>query len=174
LTYASLGPLANSINQAVAVRNVYTINSVLQSNGNMVRLQLLQNQRTLSVVQKTGTLLAGTSAGVSVFGTLSDTITEQTILRVNNNPIRNLQFNDVTSEFYGVRANTTQPQGYLAILFNDHNPVMNAQSAFKGDQLQGSAQFDIASNIVGAAGSNTGEIVQDMIYGEPQVAGASS
>jgi hypothetical protein len=173
LTYASLGPLANSINQAVVVRNVTTINSQLQSNANQVRLALLQNQRTMNVIQKTGTLLAGTSAGVSVFGTLSDAITEQTILRVNNNPIRNLQYNDVTAAFYGYRFQTVMPTGYLPISFVDSDPAANSFAAFKGDQLTGSAQFDIAANVVGAAGSNQGEIIQDMIYGEPQVAGQS-
>lgn len=170
LVYASLGPLRNSISQAVSVKNVFQINTVLQSNANNLRLQLLQNQRTLNVMLKTGTSLAGTSAGVSAFGTLSDTITEQEYLRVNNNPIRNLQYHDATKEYYGYRFDTVIPQGYQNISFSDSNPAPNAFAGFKGERLPGSAQFDLASNVVGAAGTNIGEVVQDMIYGEPQVA----
>lgn len=173
-TYASLGPLQNSIAQAVCVRNVYNVSQILQANATNVRLQLLQNQRTMNVVQKTGTLKAGTSAGVSAFATLSDTITEQTQLVVNNNQIRNLQYNDVTKEFYGSRMDTVQPQGYLGISFVDGQPANHAVSAFKGDRLPGSAQFNINTNVVGAAASNAGEVIQDMIYGEPVVAGAGA
>jgi hypothetical protein len=160
--------------QAVRVLNTYQINTVLQTNATNTRLQLLQNQRTLNVIAKTGTLLAGTSAGVSVFGTLSDAILEQSYLRVNNNPIRNLQYNDASKEYYGYRFDTVQPQGYEMISFDDGNPVSNPHTGFRGERLPGSSQFDIAANVVGAAGTNVGEIIQDMIYGEPQVAGASS
>jgi hypothetical protein len=174
LVYVSLGDLQNSIAQAVCVRNVTNINSILQSNANGVRLVLLQNQRTMNVIQKTGTSQAGTSAGVSAFATLSDTFTEQTIIRVNNNPIRNLQFNAQTKEFYGQRFNTVLPTGYLNISFVDGQPAPNVYAAVKGDQFPGGAQFDIAANIQNANAANVGEVVQDMIYGEPVVAGASS
>jgi hypothetical protein len=174
LVYASMGPLRNSVFQAVRVLNTYQINTVLQSNATNTRLQLLQNQRTLNVTAKTGTLLAGTSAGVTVFGTLSDTILEQAYLRVNNNPIRNLQYDDATAEFYGFRLGSVQPTGYLMISFEDGVPQPNPHTGFRGERLPGSSQFDIAANVVGAAGTNVGEIIQEMIYGEPQVAGASS
>lgn len=172
-TYASLGPLKNSIAQAVCVRNVYQINSVLQANSTNVRLQLLQNQRTMNVVVKTGTLLAGTSPGVSVYATLSDGITEQNQLLVNNNPIRNLQYNSVSKEFYGSRANTHIPTGYFNSSFIDGFPASHAVSGFKGENLLGSAQFNQNANVVGANSANIGEVIQDMIYGEPVVAGQS-
>src|SRR5271168_3280238 len=41
VNYASLGKLRNAISQAVVVRSLYPINTVIQSNGNQVRLQLL-------------------------------------------------------------------------------------------------------------------------------------
>jgi len=173
LVYASLGPLATSIQQAVRVLNVTSLTSVLQANSNGVRLALLQNQRTLNVIQKTGTSQAGVSAGVSAFGTLSDTQTEQTILRTNNNPIRNLQFNDATAEFYGYRFDTVMPTGYLNLSFTDSNPLPNVHTGFRGEKLPGGTQFDIATNVVGAGGTNIGEIIQDMVYGEPVIAGQS-
>ena len=173
LNYASLGKLAPAIAQAVCVRNVFGINSILQANANNQRLVLLQNQRTMNVVTKTGTILANTTAGVTVFGTLSDQITEQTILRVNNNPIRNLQYDDVTGEFYGSRANGVQPTGYKNISFVDGFPASHDQTAMKGDMLSPGAQFDIATNVVAANAANGGEVIQDMIYGEPVIAGQS-
>jgi hypothetical protein len=172
--YAQLGPLRNSIAQAVNVRNTYSISSILQTNANNQRLQLLQNQRTQNIIVKTGTSLAGTSAGVSAFGTLSDTILEQTYARLNNNPIRNLQYNDTTKEFYGYRFDTVLPQGYLNISFEDSQPLPNVFAGLRGERLPGSTQFDVASNVVGAAGTNVGEVIQDMIYGEPVVVGAST
>src|SRR5271163_4982759 len=171
VNYASLGKLRNAISQAVVVRSLYPISSALQANGNQVRLQLLQNQRTMAVILKTGTLLAGTSAGVSVFGTLSDFITDQEQLTVNNNPIRNLQYHTVTKEFYGWRNSTHLPQGYQLISFIDGNQNCHAVSAFKGERLPGSAQFNLIANIIGATGTNTGEVIQDQIFGEPVVAG---
>lgn len=171
LTYVSLGPLAASINQAVSVKNSYSIAGQLSSVQNQVRLQLLQNQRTLNVLTKTGTQQTGTSAGVVVYATLSDAILQQNQVRVNNNPVRNLQFNEVTKEFYGLRGNTVMPQGYLNISFSDGEPTPNSFAGFKGEQLPGSAQFDIAANVISSPANVTGEVVQDMIYGEPVVAG---
>ena len=172
LTYASLGPLANSIRQAVHVMNAYNINSTLAATGNLVRLQLLQNQRTLNVIKKIGVAATGLSAGVAAFASLAlpGVQTQQTILRVNNNPIRNLQLDEVSREFYGYRFDTELPPGYENYSFVDGNPNVNSYAAFKGDRLQGSAQFDIAANIQSAPANAAGIIVQDMIYGEPVIA----
>jgi hypothetical protein len=165
LTYISLGPLQNSVAQAVKVLNDIAINSVLTANASVVRLALLQNQKTTAVLQKTGTSQTSTS-GI-VYATLSDSICEQTILRVNNNPIRNLLLNSVTKEFYGFRMNTVQPQGYLGIFFDDGNPAPNAWTAIQGQNFPGGAQFDIAANVIGAAGGNIGDIIQEYIVGTP-------
>lgn len=174
LDYVQMSALQNSVWQAVSVKNVYTINSVLQSNANNVRLQLLQNQRTANVVLKTGTLLGSTSAGVSVFGSLSDAICEQTQIYANNNPIRNLQVNMCSKEFYAQRFNGGLIQGYLPISFVDSWPAINPHLAYKGEKLPGGAQLEVRSNVVGAAGTNQGEVIQDMIYGAPVVAGGAT
>jgi len=171
--YASLGPLSDKIGQAVCIRNVQPINSVLQANSATIRLAQLQNQRTNWVAQKTGTLAAGTNPGITVFDSLSDTIVEQTLLRKNNARIRNLYENSATKAWYSFRMQSTQPLGYLALLFDDGYPTANSWAAYQGDNplvLPSGAQFDIAAQVVGAAGTNYGEIIQEYTLGEPLVA----
>lgn len=171
--YASLGPLSDKIGQAVCIRNVQPINSVLAANSATIRLAQLQNQRTNWVAQKTGTLAAATSPGVTVFATLSDTIVEQTLLRKNNARIRNLFENSATKAWYSFRMQSTQPIGYLALLFDDGYPTANSWAAYQGDNplvLPSGAQFDIAAQVVGAAAANYGEIIQEYTLGEPLVA----
>jgi len=168
LDYVSLGPLRNSIKKAVCIRNIQSPAAVLSSAGNAVRLQLLQNYKTATVSVKKGTVLAGTSAGVVVYATLSDTITDQTVLRVDNKPLKNFQFDSVTKEFYGIRYQTVQPQGYLGISFVDG---YNSLTVFPGDGLPGGAQFDVAANVVIPSASNLIEVVQEMILGDVAAAG---
>ena len=171
--YASLGPLATKIGQAVCVRNDTPINSVLQSNSATIRLALLQNQRTNWVCQKTGTIAATGPGNNSSFATLSDTIVEQTLLRKNNQRIRDLYENSATKAWYSYRMNSTQPIGYLNLMFDDGAPTANAWAAYQGDNpavLPSGAQFDIAAQVLGAANGNAGEIIQEYTLGEPVVA----
>lgn len=170
-TFAQLGNLRNAIQQGVPVRNVQPISSVIQAAGTQVRLQQLQNQRTTAVALKTGTQLAGTSAGVLSFGTLAENITEQATLQVDNKLLRNMQNNDMTKEFYGFRQETVQPIGYLAFPFIDGEPANNSFAAYKGDKLPSGAQFNLLANVVTPAATNIGEVIQEMILGEPVVAG---
>jgi hypothetical protein len=169
LDYVSLGPIRNQLQNAVCIRNVQQPAGVLSSVATQTRFQLLQNYKTSTIGVKTGSLLAGSSAGVSVFATLSDSLTEQTVLRVDNKPLKNFQFNSVTAEFYGQRYNTVQPQGYLGISFVDGG---NALGVFPGDGLPGGAQFDVAGNVVTAAGTESMEVIQEMILGEVAPAGS--
>ena len=172
VVYAYLGPLAARIGQAVCIRSDQTINSVLQSNGPTTRLALLQNQRTQYVVLKTGQLAAGASPGVVAFSTLSDTITEQALLRKNNVRLRDLFNNSSTKAWYGYRMNTTQPIGYLGLFFDDGDPALNFFASYQGDNprvLPAGAQFDIAAQIVGANAANAGEVIQEYTLGDPKV-----
>jgi len=66
-----------------------------------------------------------------------------------------------------------QPTGYKNISFVDGFPASHDQTAMKGDMLSPGAQFDIATNVVAANAANGGEVIQDMIYGEPVIAGQS-
>lgn len=166
VNYAYLGPLASKIGQAVCIRNDIPISAVIQNNTSTTRIQLLQNQKTTAVIAKTGTLQAGTG---SPYATLSDTILEGTVLRKNNALIRNLFKNSITKDVYGQRLGAIQPQGYLGILFDDGYPTANAWASLRADQWGNAAQLDIASQVVGAAAGNQGEIIQEYIIGDPTV-----
>lgn len=172
-SYVQLGDYRNSIQQGVVTRNISPIASVIQGAGTQIRLLQLQNQRTTAVVLKTGTSLAGTTSGVSSFGTLSESITEQVTLQVDNKLLRNLQNNDMTKEFFGFRENTVQPIGYLVLPFDDGEPNNNAFSAYRGDKLTPGAQFNLLGNSTNPTGTNIGEVVQEIILGEPVVQGQS-
>ena len=169
-TYISLGGFQNSVAQAVKVLNDISIGAVLTAAATTTRLALLQNQKTTAIVQKTGTSQASTVG--TVYATLSDSIVEQTIVRLNNNPLRNLLLNSVSKEFYGFRMNTVQPLGYLGVFFDDGNPTPNSWTALQGQNFPGGAQFDVAANVVGAAATNIGDIIQEYIIGTPVVAGS--
>ena len=69
-----LGPLATSVSPAVVIRSEQSQTAPVLANGNAIRLQLLQKQKTTNIFIKTGTILAGTSSGVAVFGSMSDNV----------------------------------------------------------------------------------------------------
>jgi hypothetical protein len=171
-TYVSLGNFQNCIAQAVKVVNDNTISAVLQSAATQIRLALLQNQKTTAVIVKTGQTQSAT--GGNIFTTLSDTIMENTVVKLNNNPIRNLLVNSITKEFYGFRMNTTQPQGYLGIFFDDGQPNPSAYTAIQGQNFPGGAQFEVDANIVGPNAANGGDVIQEYIVGTPVVASSGS
>jgi hypothetical protein len=172
LTYLNLADRAADVGQAVSVLNDNTIpTGTLSANGNLVRLALLQNQKTTALIVKTGTILAAT--GGSIFATLSDGILDQTIARLNNNPIRNLISDRVTREFYAYRLGVEGNPGYLPILFDDGFPANNSFTALRGNLFPGSQQFDVAASVIGAAGTNGGNVLQEYILGKPVVASGS-
>ena len=164
--YEILGALANQINTAVVIRSTQQVPSaIISANSNTLqRLQLLQKQKTLNVVLKAGTVLAGTSTGVTAYGTLSDTIYDQTQLMVDNKPIRNNFSNFAQKEYAGYAFDSVLPQGYLNFPFIDS---MNPLTAYPADQLSGGSTYEIDSAIIGGAAGNLSEIIQEQSLGTP-------
>lgn len=170
LDYANLGPqLDASIAKAIVQRNDYFVSNSLVNAGNAVRLNLLQNAKTTNVLVKTGVLQAGSS---NIYATLSDSIIEQAILRVNQSPIRNLQYDDVTDFFYAWRNGRFKKPGYLLLSLDDGEPSTNPHAALRANEYSGSTQFDVAANIIGPSATNLGEVMQEIILGEPVIATA--
>jgi hypothetical protein len=163
--YEILGPLANNVPSGICIRNEQNATGVVTAVANNVRLLLLQKQKTTFVNVKTGTLLTGSSAGVSVFGALSDTMLEMTQLIVDNKPIRNNFNNFAAKEYGGFVFDTTLPQGYLTFPFDDS---MNPLTFYRGDLLAGGSNFEIDTNIATANANNACLIVQEQVYGDPQ------
>jgi hypothetical protein len=169
--YEILGALAESISSAVVIRNTQNVpqSQITSAASTLQRLQLLQKQKTTNILVKSGTLQAGTSAGVSVYATLSDLIFQQTQIIVDNKPIRNNFLNAAYKEYAGYSFDARLPQGYLPFSFLDS---MNPLTAYPADQLAGGSVFELDSQVLTGGASNFAEIIQEMYLGVPG-AGAS-
>lgn len=164
--YEILGALAESISSAVVIRNTQNVpqSQITSAASTLQRLQLLQKQKTTAILLKSGTLAAGTSAGVSVYATLSDLIFQQTQLIVDNKPVKNNFLNAAFKEYCGYAFDARQPQGYLAFPFIDS---MNPLTAYPADQLAGGSVFELDSQVLTGGASNFAEVIQEMYLGVP-------
>lgn len=161
--YSLLGTFNNKIRTGVVLRNeqVFTGFTAL---ANATRISALQKQITTNVVIKSGTTLAGSTAGVHAFATLADTQLGRTSIIVDNKPVRNNTANYAMKGFLERQFNTIIPAGYLLLSFVDGK---NAQLAYRGDALSGGSTFEVQSDILTAAATNRQQIVQEMIMGGP-------
>lgn len=167
--YDILGPLATSIASAVVIRSEQ-LNTTLTSVANNQRVQILQKQKTTNIIVKSGVLLTGTSAGVQVYASLSDTILDFTQPIVDNKPVRNNFANFGQKEYGGLAFSTVLPQGYLNFTFVDS---LNPLTYYRGDLLAGGSTFELDTNVVSANANNGVAILQEQVYGDP-VGGAAS
>jgi hypothetical protein len=169
LNYEILGPLSTQIASAVVIRSEQLQTAPLAANGNSVRIQLLQKQKTTNLFFKTGTLLTGSGAGVSVFGAMSDAVLDMTQMVVDNKPIHNNFANRALKEYSGYVFDTVLPQGYNNFTFEDsQNPL----TYYRGDLLAGGSTFELDSNVVGGGANIATQILQEQIIGEPGGGGA--
>jgi len=168
--YEILGPLANSISPAVVIRSEQSQTAPVAANGNAVRIQLLQKQKTTNIFVKTGTILAGTAAGISVFGVMSDNVLDFTQPVVDNKPIRNNFNNFAMKEYVGYAFDTVMPQGYLNFTFLDAQQPL---TYYRADLLAGGSTFELDSNVIGGGAGVTCNVLQEQVIGDPgAVAGA--
>lgn len=162
--YEILGPLSTQIAPAVVIRSEQLQVAPLAANGNAVRIQLLQKQKTTNVFFKTGTLLAGTSGGVSVFSAMSDAILDMTQMVVDNKPIHNNFNNLALKEYSGYAFDTVLPQGYNNFTFVDsQNPL----TCYRGDLIAGGSTFELDSNVVGGGANIAAQVLQEQVIGNP-------
>ena len=164
--YEILGALAESISSAVVIRNTQNIpqSNITSASSTLQRLQLLQKQKTTNVLLKSGALAAGTSAGVTVYSTLSDLIFQQTQLIVDNKPVRNNFLNVAYKEYQAYSFDARWPQGYLAFSFLDS---MNPLTAYPADQLAGGSVFELDSQVLTGGATNFAEVIQEQYLGVP-------
>lgn len=164
--YEILGALAESISSAVVIRNTQNIPqaNITSAASTLQRLQLLQKQKTTNVLLKSGIIATGTSAGVSVYNTLSDLVFQQTQIVVDNKPVRNNFLNAAYKEYAGYSFDARLPQGYLPFSFIDS---MNPLTAYPADQLAGGSTFEIDSQVLTANANNFAEVIQEQYLGVP-------
>jgi hypothetical protein len=166
LNYAILGPLANSIQGAVCIRNENTtVGGPVAAAALAQRLVLLQKQKTTNLVVKSGTLLTGSSAGVQVYGALLDTMLDRTQIILDNKPVRNNQSNAQAKEYAGKMFNTVIPGGYQLFTFVDsQNPL----TYYRGDQVPGGSTFELDSDVLTATANQAVSITQEQVFGTPR------
>lgn len=162
--YELLGPVESSVAPAVVIRSENPVTAVVTGVSNLVRLVELQKQKTTAVVMKSGTIPAGLSPGIQVFGTLVDTILSRTQIIADNKPLRNNQSNQV-SKAYMARVFDTVPQnGYLPFSFVDsQNPL----TYFRGDLLSGGSNFKVQSDVATAGATQVVNLMQEQVIGDP-------
>lgn len=163
--YEILGPLANAIAPAIVIRSSRGVGAPAQTTNNAVRLTLLQKQRTTNIFFKAGQLLAGSSAGVSVFGAMDDALLDFTQPIVDNKPIRNNQSNLASKEYLGYAFATVIPGGYNGFTFDDS---MNPLTFYRGDQIPGGSTFELDANVLKTNVLGQVEVLQEQVIGDPQ------
>lgn len=164
--YLTLGPLRTGFRSACVVRNENTITAGLTAAANNVRLAVLTKQKTTSLVIKTGRLLAGTTAGISVFSDLRDGLLDITQILNDNRPVRNNQDNLTFKEHAGMQFDTVLPEGYLTMPFVDSQ---SPRTAYRGDLPQvvaPGASFELVSNIIESNAASAVNLVQEQIVAD--------
>jgi hypothetical protein len=162
VNYSILGPFAGAVESGVIIRNEQIFNQFVTA-GVRQRISQLQKQITLNLLLKSGTILAGTSSGVSVFGTLSDAILDQTMPVVDNKPIKFNQNNQMEKAYVARMFATPTPEGYFNLTWVDgQNPML----AYRADGLAGGSLFELQSDILTTQAQSLA-MTQEMSYGGP-------
>lgn len=164
--YLILGPERAGFRSAAVVRNEQSVTQGVTGLANNLRLSVLQKQKTSNVLVKTGTVLAGTSAGVNVYSALDDAMIDVTQIMVDNRPVRNNQ-DDITSrESMMQQFGTILPEGYLPFSFIDSQTPRTAFRADLDTVVAPGAQFELVTNIISANAQNQANIVQEQIWAD--------
>jgi len=135
---------------------------------------------TTRIFVKVGTSLAATSAGVVVYGTLSDTIITRTVVAMDNRQLRfqNANANSVMQDYMGRMYGRTIPTGYIMLDFISGigTGTGNAKAAFQSSQLTAARKFEVDGDIGVVGATQIAEVIQEMVLGRPALlqAGAAT
>jgi hypothetical protein len=166
ICYSILGDLRSAFaaRAGITLRNESMLNQFTALATNM-RLQQLQKKITTNVVIKSGIVETTLqSPGIQTFETLSDRILDATQIVVDNKPIRNNMSNPVSKSWMARQFGVNAPAGYFLHSFVDSN---NPMTAYRGDRLDASTQFDLITNIVTANAASRQTVIQETIIGGP-------
>lgn len=163
VNYSIMGDFAAQFETGVIVRQEQTFTSFVAA-ATRQRISQLQKQITPNVLVKSGTSLAGTSAQVTTYATLSDVQLENTQIMVDNKPLKWNQDNLLLKSYVDRMFNNVVPEGYLLIPFVEaQNPLL----AYRGDGLAGGSLFELQSDILTTNAANLVSLTQEMAYGGP-------
>lgn len=126
------------------------------------RLSVLDQKITANVVVKSGTGVTSTT-GISSYSDLTNEQLNQTRVVHGTTPVRYNQSNESYLAYYGAQLNFQPgggPGGYLPISFMEMQNIMNA---YRGDALEGGANFEVQSDVAIAGAGNVQSIIQEEI-----------
>lgn len=128
---------------------------------------------TTRIFVKTGTSLAGTSAGVVTFGSLSDTIVTRTLIKLDDRALRfgNANSDLVLQDYLGRSYGRVIPVGYKVIDFiaGSGQGYDNIKAAFASSNLSAARKYQLNGDVASIAANQIGEVVQEMTLGSPQL-----
>ena len=163
VNYSILGDFANGWESGVIVRQEQLFNTFVTA-GNALRISQLQKQITPNVLIKSGTSLAGVTAGINAFATLTDDQLNRTMIMVDNKPLKFNQDNLVLKSYYDRMFNAPIPEGYTLISFVEaQSPLL----AYRGDGLAGGSLFELQSDVLTTGATQILSVTQEMAYGGP-------
>lgn len=133
---------------------------------------------TTRIFSKFGTIQAGLSAGVVVYGALSDTIVTRTVIALDNRNLRfqNSNANSVMQDYTGRMYGRVIPAGYNMIDFISGfgSGTANPKAAFQSSQLTAARKFEVDGDVAVVGGTQIGEVIQEMILGRPAMLNTGS
>jgi hypothetical protein len=126
---------------------------------------------TTRILRKAGTSLAATSAGVVVYGTLSDSIITRDVIAMDNRQLRfqNANANSAMQDYMGRAYGRNVPAGYFLLDFisGTGTGTANAKAAFQSSQLTAARKFELDGDVSIVSATNIAEVIQEMILGRP-------
>lgn len=165
-----------SIRGAITFRLAYTnqpTTTVQGAGGSGVKLaDLTVGKDTARIWLKTGTLQTGTSAGVVVYASLSDSIVTRTVVATDVRQLRfqNANADSTLQDYMAMSYGRSIPVGYKIIDFisGPGTGAANPKAAFGSSQLTAARKYEVDGDVTGGANQGA-EIVQEMILGAPGV-----
>jgi hypothetical protein len=164
--YAVLGEIRSGFRTACMVRAEQQSQAAVAAVANNLRLAQLIKRKTTNIVIKSGIILAGSTAGVSVFASLSDRLLDRTVITVDNKFVRNNRSNMASKVSVGQIFGATAPQGYLPFSFIDSG---TPRTCFRADlpQVVGAAStYELQTDVVAAAAGNRVNVIQEQIVAD--------
>jgi hypothetical protein len=152
------------------------VSTGVASNGVKVG-DLTVGKDTTRILLKSGTAVAGVTAGVVAYSSVTDAIFTRTVVAMDNRQLRFGNSNsdptmmDYVSRMYG----RTIPVGYrmLDFISGIGTGTANPKAAFQSSQLTAARKFEVDADVSVVAGTQIAEFVQEMLLGRPALLAAS-
>ncbi len=137
---------------------------------NQTLRDLTVGKDTCRIFTKVGTSLAGTSAGVAVFGALRDEFITRTFPSLDDHPLTSIiQANSdlALQDYLGRMYQKTVPVGYKVIDFvTGTGPgAPNLLAAYPSATLGAARKFRLTGDIITTGATEVGEVIQEMLLG---------